>query len=84
MRQSEPRCDARGDAHGPVDARRDDPVDSLGRCEPVDARLVLCRDDRAPVRVLVSRRSRVTIGSDDVQAARLRSCEQAELGRPGP
>ena len=49
VRQAEPLGDPRRDPDRPVDPRRDDPVDALGFGQPVDPRLVLGRDDRAPV-----------------------------------
>ena len=62
-------------------SRRDQPVDALGAGEPLDARLVLGREDRAPVGVAEpgadgSRSSAITM-----QLTRPRCGEQAELRR---
>ena len=83
MRQPEPRGDARGDPDGPVDPRRDDPVDALGLGEPLDAVLVLGRDDRAAVGVPEPGRVGIAVDRDHVQVALARRGEQPELRGPG-
>jgi hypothetical protein len=62
------RGDARGDGDGPVDAGRDDPVHFLRAGELADRRLVLHRDDRAPVGVLEADRGRIAVAGDDEEA----------------
>jgi hypothetical protein len=79
MRKAEPGRDARRDRDREVDARRDDAVDSLGAGEPVDGRLVLDGDDRAPVGEAEPGRERVAIDGDDVEAPLVRGLEQPEL-----
>ena len=57
------------DRHRPVDPGRYDPVDGIRAREPVEALLVLGRDDRAPVRVLEARGGGVAVAGDHEQAA---------------
>ena len=83
MRQAEPLGDARRDADRPVGARRDDPVDLARPREPLDPRLVLGRDERPVVGEREAGRRGVAVGGDDVEAARPRRLEQAELRRAG-
>ena len=84
MRDAEPLGDTRRDRDGPVDSRRDDPVDALGDGEPLDPRLVLRGDDRAAVRIAEARGSRIAIERDHVEPVPSCSREQPELGRPRP
>ena len=87
VRQRQPLGDARGDADRPVRARRDDPVDVLGPCEPVDAGLVLGRNDRPLVRVREAGRRGVAVDGDQrrdrarVRRAAARSAQAPRLGR---
>ena len=83
MRQAEPLGDARGDPDGPVGAGRDDPVDVLGAREPVDAGLVLGRDERALVRVGEAGRRRVAVDGDHEEAALARRAQEPDLRGPG-
>ena len=82
MRQAEPLGDARRDADRPVGAGRDDPVDVLGAGEPVDARLVLGRDERALVRVGEAGRRRVAVDRDHEEAALARRAQEPDLRGP--
>ena len=75
--------DARGDTDRPVGARRDDPVDPERAHQPFDRRLVLGREDAAPVGKRESGRPRVAIGHRHPQTTRTRSLEQTELSRAG-
>ncbi len=77
----EPFGDARRDRDRPVDARRDDAVDPFGLGERRDRRLVLGRDDGAPVCVLEAERLRVAVAGDDEDVALTRGAEQTELSR---
>ena len=83
MRQSEPLGDPRCDRDRVVGAGRDHPGDLLGACQPVDRRLVLDRDDRAPVGVAEARRGGIAIDGDDAQVAPAGRREDAELGWAG-
>ena len=83
VRQPQPFGDPCGDRDRPVDARRDQPVDALGACEPFDPGLVLRRDDRAAVGVAKARSGRIAVERDHMQLTRTRRGEQAQLGRPG-
>ena len=67
MRDPDSLRDPRSDRDGPVDSRRDDPVHALGLREPLDAALVLGRDDRPPVGEGESRRSRIPVERDHLQ-----------------
>ena len=80
---AEPLRDARGDPDGPVDARRDHAVDALGLGEPLDAGLVLGRDDRAPVgeREARARRDR---GRRRSRRGRARARPRAARAAPAP
>jgi hypothetical protein len=83
VRQGQALGDPRRDGDGPVDPRRDQAVDPLGPREPLDARLVLGGDDRAPVGVAKAGRGRLAVERDHVQLACPRRREEAELRRPG-
>ena len=83
MRQPEPGCHPCCDAHGPVGARRDDPVGSLCACETLDRLLVLGRDERPLVGEREPGCARVGVGSDHEQIAGPGRLEQAELSRAG-
>ena len=83
MRQPQPFRNPCRDRDRPVDARRDQPVDSLCACEALDPGLVLRRDDRAPVGIAKARSGRISIERDHVQLTRTRRGKQAQLGRPG-
>jgi hypothetical protein len=82
VRQRQPLGDACGDADGPVRARRDDPVHVLGPREPVDAGLVLGRDDRALVRIREPGCRRVAVDGDHEEIALARRAEQPDLRGP--
>ena len=82
MRQPKLRGNASGDPDRPVDSRRDQPVDPLRFGQPLDAVLVLGRDDRATVRVPEAGRIGIAVDGDDVQVALARGGEQPELRRP--
>ena len=82
MRERETLADTSGDRHRPVDSRRDQPIDTLGACEPFDSGLILCRDDRPAVGIAKSRRGGVAVDCHHVQVARTRGREQPKLGRP--
>ena len=84
MRKPEAGRHARGDRDWPVDPRCDHPVDALGLGELSDQRLVLCRDDRAPVRVFEARRLGVAVAGHDEEPAVARSAQKPELCRAGP
>ena len=81
MRKRQPFGDACGDRDREVDPRRDDPVDTLRRREPVDARLVLRRDDRPPVRVAEPGRGGIAVEGDHVKPPIAGGGEQPELRR---
>jgi len=81
VRQTEAVGNPGGDGDRPVDSGRHDPVDSLGTCKTVDARLVLGRDDRAAIGVAEAGSTRVAIAGHDVQPAVAGRAEQAELRR---
>jgi hypothetical protein len=83
MRQAEPLGDARGNGDGPVDPWRDDAVDAFCVGQPLEGRLVLGRDERAPVGVPEAERRRIAVGGDDEGSAPARGFEQPELRRPG-
>ncbi len=83
MRQPEPGGDPGRDGDGVVAAGRDDPVDLLGAGEPLDRRLVLDRDDRAPVGVAKARRGGVAVGRDDGEPAPACGLEHSELRGAG-
>jgi hypothetical protein len=70
------------DRHGPVDARGDQPLDTLRARQPFDAGLVLGRDDRAAVGVAKAGCGRIAVDGDHVQLTCTRRGEQPELGRP--
>ena len=82
MRQAEPLGDPGRDRDRVVGAGRDHAVDLLGPREPLDRRLVLDRDDRAPVGVAKAGRGRVAVGGDDGQA-RPRGRPRARRAAPG-
>ena len=82
VRQRQPLGDARRDADRPVGARRDDPVDVLRPCEPVDAGLVLGRDDRALVRVREAGRRGVAVDGDHEEVALACGAQQPDLRGP--
>jgi hypothetical protein len=82
MRQPEPICDPRGNRDGPVGPGGDDPVDAECMCETLDRRLVLRRDEAAPVGEPEARGARVAVGDGEPDAARAGRFEQAELRRP--
>jgi hypothetical protein len=84
VRKSEPFGDPGRDRNRPVDSRRDDPVDPLGRREPVDLRLVLDRDDRAAVGEPKSGGGRVAVDGDDEEVPLAGRLEQAELAGSRP
>ena len=84
VRQAHPRGDAGRDRDRPVDPRRDDAVHLLRLREPLDAELVLGRDDRPPVGEPEAGRRRVAVDRDDEQPALARRREQPELRRPRP
>ena len=71
--------DARSQAHGEVDAGRDDAVDVLRGSQPVDRVLVLHGDDRPPVGETEARSRRIAIDGDDVHAALPGRLQQPEL-----
>ena len=52
--------------------------------EPLDALLVLGRDDRPPVRIPETRRPGIAVERDHEQTPLAGCREQAELRRPGP
>ena len=83
VRQREPLRDPRRDPDRPVDARSDHAVDALGLGEPLDAGLVLGRDDRAAVREREARRGGIAVDRDHEQVARARGREQPELRGAG-
>jgi hypothetical protein len=82
MREAEPGGDTRGHADRPVRARGDDPVHRLGTGEPLNRLIVLRRDDRSLVGEGEARRVRVRVGDEDLEPARTRRLEKAELRRP--
>ena len=71
-------------ADGPVRAGRDDPVDLERAREAVDRRLVLGREDAAPVGEVEAGRRGVAVDRGDPEPARPRCLEQPELCRSGP
>ena len=81
MRQRESLGNTCGDRHRPVDPRRNQPLDPLGTGQPLDARLVLGREDRAPVGVAEPRRRRIAVDRDHMQVTRPRCGQEAELRR---
>jgi hypothetical protein len=83
MRDSAPRRDPGRDRDGPVDARRDHAVDPLRRGQPLDAALVLGRDDRAAVDEGEAGRSGIAVDCDREEPACPRCLEQPELRRAG-
>ena len=83
MGQAEPLGDPRGDPNGPVGSRRDDPVDRAGTGEPLDALLVLGRDQRPLVGEPEPGGERAPVGGDHHEAAGASGLEQAELRRAG-
>ena len=84
MREADALRHAGGDAHGPVGARRDDPVDPARSGEPVDSLLVLRREHRALVGEREPGRAGIAVDRDHVNVATgPRGLEQAELGGPG-
>jgi hypothetical protein len=84
MGQPEAGRNAGRDGDRPVDPRRDDAVNALRLRELSDRRLVLGRDDRAPVRVLEPGRLGIAITGDDEELAVTRRAQKPELCRAGP
>ena len=83
VRQPEALRDPRRDAHRPVCTGRDEAVDAAGPREALDRLLVLAREHRPLVGEREADRLRVPVDRDHVHvAARPRSLEEAELGRP--
>jgi hypothetical protein len=81
--KAEPRGDAGGDRHGPVDPRRDQAVHPLGAGELVERRLVLGRDDGPLVGEGEAGRARIAVAGDDEEPALASRAQEAELRRPG-
>ncbi len=82
MRQPRMLRDARCHADRPVGPGRDDAVDPQRAHEPLDRRLVLGREDAAPVGEREPGRTGIAIDHGDPQAARTRCLEQTELSGP--
>ena len=59
------------------------PSTLLGAGEPVDARLVLRRDERALVRVGEAGRGRIAIDGDHEEVALARRAQEPDLRGPG-
>ncbi len=79
--EAQPLGDARGNGDRPADPGSDHSVDPLRLGQPLDRRLVLDGDDRAPVRVAEPGRRGVAVDRDHEQAAPASRGEQPELGR---
>jgi len=79
VRQCQTLRHACGDRHGPVDPRRDQAVDPLGAGQPLDARLVLGRDDCPAVGVAEAGRGWFPVNGDHMELTRPCRRQEAEL-----
>jgi len=84
MRKSEAVRDTGRDGDGPVDPGRDYTVHTLGLRELSDRRLVLGRDDRAPVGILEPGRLGIAVAGDHEEPALACRAQKPELCRAGP
>ena len=81
MGKTELGGDPRRDRHRPVDPGRNHSVHLLGRGQPLERRLVLRRDQRAPIGERKAGRRRIAIGGDHVQPAPARRLRADPAGR---
>ena len=84
MREPGALGDPRRDADRPVGAGRDQPFDAERPDEPLDRRLVVRREDAAPVGETKPEGRRVPVDNGQPDPASASRLEQPELSRPCP
>jgi hypothetical protein len=81
MGQAETLGDSGSDADRPIRAGRNQPVDLERRGNPLDPRLVLGREQAAPVGMAKARGGGIAVDDGDPETSGARSFEQPELSR---